>query len=199
MNALKHGLCAQQIVIAGEDPEEYETRLRGLKVDLDPQGFIEEQFVERVACCLWRLRRSSAIEAAIFTYQQCDREWDLARDRVRELEWNWPTNDGYVIDANYEETDEEKEHLKEYEAAQEAKQEAWDELRAPKAVLGESFQELDKWLDVLFRYETAIERSLFRAMHELERLQAERKAGDGGGSVIDVTVDGNPPAAANET
>ena len=197
MNALKHGMCARQVVIAGEDPEDYEALLRGLLVELDPQGFIEEQFVERVACCLWRLRRSSAIEAAIFTYQQCDREWDLARDRVRDLELNWPTNDGYAIDVNTEETDEEKEHLKEYEAAQEAKQKAWEELRAPKTVLGESFGKLEQWLDNLFRYETAIERSLFRAVRELERLQAERQARDGGGSIIDVTADGNPPSAAN--
>jgi hypothetical protein len=46
----------------------------------------------------------------------------------------------------------------------------------------------------LSRYETAIERSLYKALHELQRLQAARIAG---GSVpppaaIDVDVSGNP-------
>ena len=45
--------------------------------------------------------------------------------------------------------------------------------------------------DTILRYETTIERSLFRALHELERLQAKRNGKDTGiPSTIDINVDG---------
>ncbi len=47
----------------------------------------------------------------------------------------------------------------------------------------------------LSRYEVAIERSLYRALHELQRVQTARKDGQSPPSiVVDVTVDGPGPA-----
>ena len=60
-NALKHGLCAQAVVIqAGdgqESQEEFDYLLARLWEDLQPQGALEEIQVERIAVCYWRLRR----------------------------------------------------------------------------------------------------------------------------------------------
>jgi hypothetical protein len=45
-------------------------------------------------------------------------------------------------------------------------------------------------IEKVLRYETAIERSIFRALHELERLQAKRNGKDTPiPAVVDVTVD----------
>lgn len=45
-------------------------------------------------------------------------------------------------------------------------------------------------IEKVLRYETAIERSMFRALHELERLQAKRNGKDAPiPAVVDVTVD----------
>ncbi len=45
-------------------------------------------------------------------------------------------------------------------------------------------------IEKVLRYETAIERSMFRALHELERLQAKRNGKDTPiPAVVDVTVD----------
>ena len=47
----------------------------------------------------------------------------------------------------------------------------------------------------LSRYEAAIERSLYRALHELQRVQAARQDGQSPPSIaVDVTVDGPGPA-----
>ena len=45
-------------------------------------------------------------------------------------------------------------------------------------------------VDTILRYETTIERSLFRALHELERLQAKRNGKDVQvPAVVDVNLD----------
>ena len=45
-------------------------------------------------------------------------------------------------------------------------------------------------VDIILRYETTIERSLFRALHELERLQAKRNGKDVQvPAVVDVNLD----------
>ena len=50
-------------------------------------------------------------------------------------------------------------------------------------------------LSKLSRYEAAIERSLYRALHELQRIQAARQDGQQPASIaVDVTVDGPSPA-----
>jgi len=60
-NALKHGLCAQEVVIqAGdgqESQEDFDLLLDRLRADLQPQGVLEEIQVERIAVCYWRLCR----------------------------------------------------------------------------------------------------------------------------------------------
>jgi hypothetical protein len=91
------------------------------------------------------------------------------------------------------------ENDKTFTAAKRKEAKARDEVNESIPVLGKNFGESERWLGSLSRYEVANERSLYRAMHELQRLQTERKGRDGGGSIIDVSVDGNLPAAANET
>ena len=51
----------------------------------------------------------------------------------------------------------------------------------------------------LFRYEAAIERSLYRALHELQRVQAARENGQAPASIaVDVTVDDPGSPSDNE-
>ena len=60
-NALKHGLCAQEVVIqtgdGQESQEKFDHLLDRLCADLQPQGVLEEMLVERIAVCYWRLGR----------------------------------------------------------------------------------------------------------------------------------------------
>jgi hypothetical protein len=66
---------------------------------------------------------------------------------------------------------------------------------AETATLGQTFiRDADgaNAFSKLSRYETAIERSLYRALHELQRLQAARRGGGGAPppAAIDVDVSG---------
>jgi hypothetical protein len=62
-NALKHGLTAAQITVFDERPEDFESLYSGLLAALIPSGALEEQLVERIVVCAWRLRRVYRIEA----------------------------------------------------------------------------------------------------------------------------------------
>ena len=146
--------------------------------------------VERIATSLWRLRRCYGIEAGIFVYQRRYRTWNRASDTVRQLKNEAEFPSLYRRAPENEKT---------FTAAKRKQSKARDELNESIPFLGKDFGESERWLGSLSRYEVAIERSLYRAMHELQRLQTERKGRDGGGSIIDVSVDGNLPAAANET
>src|SRR5216683_6083611 len=66
VNALKHGLTAAQITIFDERPEDFENFHIGLIKALVPEGALEEQLVERITVCAWRLRRVYRIEARLF-------------------------------------------------------------------------------------------------------------------------------------
>ncbi len=71
-------------------------------------------------------------------------------------------------------------------------------LRDESLALGVAFKQDAKYtgaISKLSRYEAAIERSLYRALHELQRVQAAREDGQPPRSIaVDVTVDGPGPA-----
>ena len=66
-NALKHGLCALDPLIPGEDPEAFEQHFCEIEFDLQPATAIESNLVEQIADVSWRLKRLSRIEAAVIT------------------------------------------------------------------------------------------------------------------------------------
>ncbi len=64
-NALQHGLTARRIVCFDEHARDFASFHDALRTDFAPAGAIEEQLVERIALCAWRLRRASRTEAAL--------------------------------------------------------------------------------------------------------------------------------------
>ena len=66
-NALKHGLCALDPLIPGEDPEAFQEHFCEIELDLKPATAIESNLVEQIADVSWRLKRLSRIEAAVIT------------------------------------------------------------------------------------------------------------------------------------
>ena len=66
MNAVSHGLTAQQTLLPGEDPAEYEGLRRSMFNSLRPDGALENELVERIASLTWRLRRFAELEVALF-------------------------------------------------------------------------------------------------------------------------------------
>jgi len=70
-NAAKHGLYARSRIIRTrrltEDPAEYSLALNILERTFNPKGFYEHAFVEKIADCLWRLRRARRAETYVMT------------------------------------------------------------------------------------------------------------------------------------
>jgi hypothetical protein len=63
-NALSHGLAAATPVLPGERAEDWDRHRAGITAALAPVGTMEEALADRVADCLWRLRRVVAYETA---------------------------------------------------------------------------------------------------------------------------------------
>ncbi len=78
-NALKHGLLAKEAVITvgegAESPEEFNSLLGDLKMQLNPVGTLEEMLVEKVVVAYWRLRRAYKYEVGLIR-----QELDTATD-----------------------------------------------------------------------------------------------------------------------
>jgi hypothetical protein len=68
-NAIRHGLTAETVIDALEDPADYKAFERAIKSDYSPQTAIEGQLVTRLASLLWRLRRAVIIESGLLNIQ----------------------------------------------------------------------------------------------------------------------------------
>ena len=155
MNAVKHGLTAESVLIPGEDPEELGEFREGLLVGLAPLGDVELFFADLFVRECWRLRRLAFMEAEI-----------VAEGLRRWREFG-------ALEAGEEEV----------------RGAALPELSGT-AVAAKLLRETDVF-PKLGRYGTQIERSVYRALHQLERLQADRRGREVAAPVVlDVNVTG---------
>jgi hypothetical protein len=138
LNALRHGLRSEEILLPGEDEEALRELDQYLRAELQPVGELENLLIDRVVAAYWRLRRVGRVEAGIFTWSKLDSE-------TAELGLT------FIRDANG----------------------------------ANAFSKLS-------RYEAGIERSLYKALHELQRLQVARhtKSSVTPPAAIDVHVTG---------
>jgi hypothetical protein len=65
-NAVRHGLTAETVIAALEDAEDYQAFEATVIADYDAESAVERELVLRLATVLWRLRRATGIETAIF-------------------------------------------------------------------------------------------------------------------------------------
>jgi len=65
-NAVRHGLTAETVIAGLEDREDYEAFQECVVSDYEATSAVERELVLRLASVLWRLRRSTAIEAVLF-------------------------------------------------------------------------------------------------------------------------------------
>jgi hypothetical protein len=188
LNALKHGLLSRETLLPDEDEEALRDLGEHLREELQPVGELENLQVERIVSGYWRLRRLGRVEGGIFVSQRFEVLAEQAQREANDYEF-------HPIDTLMEGTRVKKEHIEKYEEALERARRMRSEQGDETATLGRIFvRDADKAnaFAKLFRYEAAIERSIYRALHELQRLQAARRA-DGNVSppaVIDVDVSG---------
>src|SRR5580698_2201477 len=67
LNALRHGLTGQIVVMPTEDLAAYQQHLKSFTDDLDPKGPTESNLVQALADTSWRLHRVAALETNLLT------------------------------------------------------------------------------------------------------------------------------------
>src|SRR4051812_7795276 len=65
-NAIRHGLTTETVIAALEDCEDYQAFEAAVISDYDAESAVERELVLRLASVLWRLRRATGIESALF-------------------------------------------------------------------------------------------------------------------------------------
>ena len=142
LNALRHGLLSEEILLPGEDEEALRKLDEHLRTELQPVGELENLLIDRVVSAYWRLRRLGRVEAGIFNRESYGDVGDLDASAL---------GLSFIRDGNG----------------------------------ANAFSKLS-------RYEAGIERSLYKALHELQRLQAARhtKSSVSPPAAIDVHVTG---------
>lgn len=65
-NALRHGLTAETVIAELEDLDDYQAFEAAVISDYDAETAVERELVLRLASALWRLRRATGIETALF-------------------------------------------------------------------------------------------------------------------------------------
>jgi len=150
-NAVKHGLLAEQVVIKGEDPAQFECYRDGMLAELAPVGVVEEMLAERAVSLSWRLRRAERLQNAAFAA----------------LDEGEPTP---LLEARHEEWKQLK--GSEWERGLSG---LFDEDAALGRVVVEDFGGA-RVLDRLLMYERRIESSLYRTMAQLRKEREARMA-----------------------
>lgn len=67
LNALRHGLTSQVVVLPHEDLAAYAAFTAGFHQDLQPKNLIETQLVQSLADTQWRLNRCAALESNLYS------------------------------------------------------------------------------------------------------------------------------------
>ena len=174
-NAVTHGLLSQDTLLPDEDPQGFQVLAETVRAEWNPDGAHEHLLVDLMIRATWRLGRVARMEAGVWTWKRLGILAERAGRAARSYERG-------AVDAfseKYEQptiTDAEKYHAARTET------ERLKALRedSPAATLGLTVIRASSRVDALSklqRYEAAIERSFFRALHELQRHQHARLGG----------------------
>jgi hypothetical protein len=193
-NALKHGLLSTEILLPGEDGAALEELSERLRAELRPVGELESLLVEGVIAATWRLRRLRRVEAGIFAWELYGELAERAQREASSYEVRESEEITTIMDLTI--TDREK-HREALGKARNLRA----EQEAETATLGRTFvrdANSANAFSKLSRYETTIERSRYKALHELQRLQAARGAGSGAPPPVAVDVDVSGASSADD-
>jgi len=166
MNALKHGMAAEEVVIPGENPAELRALHRSSIATWKPVGAIEERLVWEMTFTDWRLRRARWVEAM---FASADTK-PGAGEFVFKL--RVPPQVSRAV-AEEPPSDKPEDAKPEKDKLDEPQPDSTPSaLSAAETLFG------PHPIKQLLRYEAAAERSYYRAFHTLERVQARRMGRD---------------------
>ena len=144
--AAHHGLRDRRLLLPGESAGEWAQFAAALRIDLAPQGALEEVLIERIVQLLWRLRRVPWVEAGLLRAHTFDHRRQRLLQTLLSAPLPVPASAHPRLDAEA--------------------QRALD----PENDLGRAFERTilrGDGITKLARYETTLERALRRALRHL--------------------------------
>lgn len=166
-NSTKHGLLSIETLLPWENQAEFDLLNCRYVDSLKPEGENEFFLVDRIISLIWRLKRAGRIETGLITGERYFLNAEIEKARLKKFENSNDTiahlNTLHVIDCY------------------------------PDLIeLGMIFSKTSTTLANIQRYEMNLERSLYKAWHELQRIQAVRRGDSNSIPVaIDVSADFN--------
>ena len=82
LNATRHGLTGQIVVLPSEDLNAYQTHCDDFVQEWRPVGPTEKHLVQTLADCQWRLHRAYSHEHALYAEALVETEHSVAIDRI---------------------------------------------------------------------------------------------------------------------
>lgn len=169
LNGIRHGLLSRDVVLPDEDADAFEDLGNRVRADLAPVGPVEEFLVQRMVNAMWRLRRLEMVEVGVFHWRIYGIKVEQLTRKVRSFEKTalelLPFGETVISDkASHAEATEELGRV-------------WQQRERDEVLLGRAIDADAANSDSfgkLARYETSLERSLYKALHEFQRLQAAR-------------------------
>jgi hypothetical protein len=171
LNAITHGLRAQDHVIFGEHRTDFETLQEEVMRALAPVGVLEKFFANSIVGDIWRLNRITRAETALYTGRVINKTMTMKNSERLKFEkfvdpWALTTLPTQTVILD------EKAHAK--VSASVALLEK--ELLGADVAGGGMFDGDSDKLDAIARYRTANQRSLSRNLTELHLVQSRRCA-----------------------
>jgi len=187
-NAVVSGLLSRETLLPDEDPRALETLAETTEAAWKPENPQELVLVKMMVRALWRLGRVGRVEAGIFAWHH----YSILAERASHEAKRYERNAGSTRTHYYGQTaitDPQK-----HQQATAAAEQLRDLRNGSTETIGLTFIRGSSGVDAfskLSRYETALERGYYRALHELQRLQHERRGGHVPPPMaLDVTVSG---------
>jgi hypothetical protein len=174
LNAVRHGLLCGVLVLPGEDAAAFEDLRNRVRVDLAPIGPLEHLLVDRAISAIWRLRRLEKTESALFQWRVCRLKTERLEKQARSFEktsFEFPLL-SFGGESTITDQSAHARAVKELRIVEVEKDRGELDLARAFDADGRDGETFSK----LTRYESAIERSLFRSLAELRQMQAVRKA-----------------------
>jgi hypothetical protein len=168
-NALKHGLLSRELLQPDEDAAAFSQFSKCLGKAIDPVGELELVLANRIVGLAWRLQRLGKLKEGILAWQWAGVMLGRAEKKKRRDE-DEKMEDSIISPKSKDCTWLEQSRSEKYQLE--------DAQRTALATSGVIFlndasgtNELAK----LSRYETSMERSFYKTLHEFQRLQAARQ------------------------
>lgn len=192
LNSLKHGLLSQNTLLPWENAADLASLKKEIMNGLHPVGPIENLLADRIASLTWRLYRVSKFESGLLSFFNYKRELDKANKNIDALT-SLEAEPHPLLEKEKKDFDLSLNTLSSIEKMVDAT----NNLNSEISHSGQDFMAAAESITKLYRYENTLEKSLYKALHELQRIQAVR-AGNNVPAPIAVDFNGEPENSGSD-